>query len=1577
MNKNIKRCLVFLLILFITVSVVNAENVTDDSNIEEESSVQIDQTTEQTSPDNSYLENNEKNIVQSSNSTVQKGKTIIINSTTFDDYVTDNYFNDKVNDGDTLDFQGLIFGTRFSLNVNKSVNIISSTKDAYFGNDGLKKYDGNDKENYFIIRAGGSGTNITGVYFYNTHVVTSHANNVNIDNITVEANVIIGSGQGVTSIRDFSTNISVKNSYFFSDNNGGISTLVCAGAENVLIDNCTVRARYFVGNLVYYTTFNTESGATNKNVTLQNTLIDASETVAQSICCPLVLQGSNHKIINNTIINNVSGELTIMSQMVMDENGDMVNDDDDVRGNFFINNTVTGNASLSNAKVSGNKFDNLYVRNSIASNNSMKKAFIRVNNTFFNNEAVDVEVSGDNNVITANEYVSISVNDTAQNNTIENNTQWKLLNESELVSANNTLMLDSTSLGEYSNIYLDLDTYDNIKILSLNNISDKNIKVKSSGLYGIAVNNSNLNIVSSNIEHTLLSVQDNSNVNLINSTILGSCSDNNSQVILTDSFMTADGENYYVISEDNGYQFNSKEYSDCFDNLTHKLLDSISDDSYIIVRSFSGEGFNQPMIINRRIHLIGMNNDVYNGEITFVEGSEQSVISNMTLNNNLNIKTSDISVVNNVINGKLSIENSLNTKVINNSVNCVENALCLNNSTKSVIRYNNISTTCDYAICLYNLSEENIVEENYLISDNKKSGNTVLNNGNNNLISNNDPKENVSIALEINNKNILNTESDINITVTSNNKTVTRGRVVILSNGIEKLSKELVEGNLNTTIILDETGTNKLSVFYFADDLYNNLFIIKEVQVSRIKSNLTLTVNEGKLCENSTVTAQVIDEYGNSVSQGSVTFTLGDINQKLDLNDGIAEITFLSLEEYNGQTLTAFYNGTESIENNTVKVTFKALKGESFITLTEEKDDTNTTITATVKNKLGENLIKGFLQFTGPSISKIVKVESNETKISITTPSEDTTIAVTFRNNPNYENTNSSITLYAKKNTVITLNELNPVYNTETKISGTLSDEKGNLLSNQNIRLIVDNSIIDLVTEDGLFEYTTVFKNVGQQSITAVYDGFNEYQKSESNITFNVEKQDVTVTVDEISEAAAGTNVTITGRFMDANQKAISNSNVRLYVNGEKYYAKTDKTGVYVLSVLVTKVGVNNMTAGYGGNAKYNEFNVNTTFTVGKQDVIVTYDPIMEVPAGTNVTITGKFTDNLGKAITNSNVRLYVNGVKYFARTDKTGSYTLSVLVTKVGVNNLTYGYAGSAKYNEFNADTTFNAGKQDVIVTVDDISEVNAGNNVTITGHFTDNLGKALSNSNVRLYVNGVKYFAKTDKTGKYTLSVLVTKVGVNNLTAGYAGNTKYNEYNINTTFNVGKQDVIVTIDEINEVKAGTNATITGTFTDNLGKAITNSNVRLFVNGVKYFAKTDKTGRFTLSVLVTKVGINNLTYGYAGSTKYNEYNVDTTFSVGKQDVIVTYNKISDVKVGQNVTITGKFTDNLGKAITNSNVKIILNGTKYFARTDKTGTYIFTTMLNKEGTYNVTVGYGGSTKYNSYETSTTFKVINN
>ena len=378
--------------------------------------------------------------------------------------------------------------------------------------------------------------------------------------------------------------------------------------------------------------------------------------------------------------------------------------------------------------------------------------------------------------------------------------------------------------------------------------------------------------------------------------------------------------------------------------------------------------------------------------------------------------------------------------------------------------------------------------------------------------------------------------------------------------------------------------------------------------------------------------------------------------------------------------------------------------------------------------------------------------------------------------------------LKAAKETTLTLDPVTDAkYNENVTISGTLINDDYIGLFNQVVTLTINGEEINVTTKDGAFEYTTAFKTIGEQTVKAVYAGTEKYQASEDEITFNVEKQDMLLTINPIADAAYGDTITVSGTFTTPKGQVISNSVVGVYVNGKKYVVKTDADGVYSVDVKVTQVGENNVTVKHNGNDRYNGYETSVTFNAEKQDVIVTLDAIADAKVGDNVTITGKFTDANGKAMTNSVVAVYINGKKYAARTDSTGAFSLTTAVTKEGINNVTASYAGNDKYNAFESEVaTFTAGSQDVIITADPISDVTLGENVTITGTFTDKNGKAISNSVVTVKINGKKYTARTDSKGVFTLSAATKTEGVNNVTLSYAGGAKYNAYETETTFTV-----------------------------------------------------------------------------------------------------------------------------------------------------------------------------------------------
>ncbi len=222
----------------------------------------------------------------------------IINNDTikiYFDTTKGNVLGKFVNEGDTLDFQGTISGVTglTSLVINKPVNIITSTNDGRIENFSTITYNN-----------GASGSNVTGLYTYNTQFYVRNAHNMVFDNIS---NVVIskgiGWGVGQTSIRENSTNITVKNSYFYTKDNGGSSTFVFGWADNCTLVNSTVEADGNVGNLVYLTTYNVDvpSGTiANSNNQILNNIIIGPETPA-GICWGIVLSGANNYIANNII----------------------------------------------------------------------------------------------------------------------------------------------------------------------------------------------------------------------------------------------------------------------------------------------------------------------------------------------------------------------------------------------------------------------------------------------------------------------------------------------------------------------------------------------------------------------------------------------------------------------------------------------------------------------------------------------------------------------------------------------------------------------------------------------------------------------------------------------------------------------------------------------------------------------------------------------------------------------------------------------------------------------------------------------------------------------------------------------------------------------------------------------------------------------------------------------------------------------------------------------------------------------------------------------------------------------------
>lgn len=331
-KSNVLKFLLISMILLFAVTAVNAADINDNQNvasdtiqatgdiqsdISEIQDVKSDVKEKKVIKKESQVTKNEKKsnkdttVNTTTNKSVKKAQTHIITNTTIKDYfkAENNYtLPENVTEGDTLDIQGKISGLEknFTISINKPVNIISSTQDSLIDlNTTAGNYFGESPGSSFAIITGADHTNITGINLHNTQFWISAVKHVVVDNVSaVVENQRVGSGVGQTTIRNLAENITIKNSYISTKNNGGSSSFVLAAANYCTIDNCTIRAEGQVGNLFYLTTFNVNVNLTGKIFnsynTIKNCRIIPASLSATSMA--VVITGIGNVFDNNTIV---------------------------------------------------------------------------------------------------------------------------------------------------------------------------------------------------------------------------------------------------------------------------------------------------------------------------------------------------------------------------------------------------------------------------------------------------------------------------------------------------------------------------------------------------------------------------------------------------------------------------------------------------------------------------------------------------------------------------------------------------------------------------------------------------------------------------------------------------------------------------------------------------------------------------------------------------------------------------------------------------------------------------------------------------------------------------------------------------------------------------------------------------------------------------------------------------------------------------------------------------------------------------------------------------------------------------
>ena len=1497
----------------------------------------------------------------STNSTTFKVFDGIVTNETFFDYFINGTLADYVPEGATLDFRGKFYShddVKFDLVINKPINMISTTGDAFIDlNTTAGSLLGENPGSCFTINNGGSGSNVSGIIFHNTQVWIYDAHNVVLNNISVIVeNKRVGSGVGTTAIRHGSTNVTLKNSYIYTSNNGGSSSIVLTHVQNCTVENNTIVGEGNVGNLLYLNTFN-DAGcdlSNDYNKIINNKITGPSP--AAGICYGIGINGNNNLIAGNVI--NYAGNGIVPAWGATPNN------------NTYCDNVLIGGASMSVA-ASSIAYNNTVSgtltigSGSVAYNNTAKAISVSSNSVVFNSSATaaltvqagakvanvtaaSLSVSGKNAVI---ENVSISgvgtIKSSATNTTLINSTFGGMLT---VQSAKNTI--------KYNNIVL---ATGDAAILATggDNVITNNYLIAGDKLGDNAVNST----VETNI------VKDNLPGGIVNVTITAKDVFEGSDVIidvtvdslsnLTEKFMLKINNKEYVLS------FTDSKANVTISDLTAGKYDiavTYGDETYTLINATSDVSVYGNVVTNETFFIYFDEDGLLREEVPFDElvfrGEFSDIVNLISITTPLKI-TSDNAVLRNIAFAVLSDNVVLNGLTLISNVSCADNGGAL-----ILVAGNNV-----------NVSNMNI---NYII---KESVDAVAINANG-----------------VSNLNVVN--SNIFFESCPKDDTLTASAI-----NIDGVSNSFINGN-NITAVLPYLFASNYDMKYFmmGVNTVNPIRMRECNNVTFSKNNVNTTANDGSA---SFPTLQcmfivgsndcVID--GNNFSMIDTLIPAGTSNYLYGINIGYNKNLMISNNDFKmstaggkdaagtayaiqgvecevsmiGNNITSISNGPNLgiyfasmtggtselyIANNLINVTGLASASGSWALVSgievqngNAKIYNNTVYTYNVGDYSPENYMYGisYAQFMYGDRSFDIR----DNRIYV-----DGHYAVSFINVDGSNVTgnllitrdlggDAAVEIKAGKNNVVE----NNYPRSSDLIFNITSEEPGKILidvtidkkATGNIAVIVDGDKYDVAIVNGSAKLTLSDLPAGVYYIEAKYDGNSIVTESYNSTKFTIDLIDSSIAV-EAKNIKCGEEAVITATVTNG-----ATGTVTFFVNGKTYVVDiTDSVATLKIADLTT--GDYPVFAYYNGDKYYKTSYNSTTFNVAKLASTTTVN-VSDIKVGEDAVI-----DISVPEITSGVVSVTVGDAIYnVAVVDGKGTLTLSGLAS--GSYDVVAKFNGDDKYLASEDSAKFNVTKLASTTTVN-VSDIKVGEDAVISIAVPE-----ITSGVVSVTVGDAIYnVAVVDGKGTLTLSGLAS--GSYDVVAKFNGDDKYLASEDSAKFNVTKLASTIDI-AVDNIKVGEDAVIGVALPeDATGEVI------ISVNGKNYTVMT-KYGMANVTISDLANGTYSVDAFYNGDDIYAPIKNSTAFTVSKvSDYNMTVD-IADIVKGENATITVSVPED-----GTGNVIVTINGTDYKGTVVNGTAKVIIPGLD-EGTYKVVTFYTGDNKYDSMIVNGTITVNKN
>lgn len=700
----------------------------------------------------------------------------------------------------------------------------------------------------------------------------------------------------------------------------------------------------------------------------------------------------------------------------------------------------------------------------------------------------------------------------------------------------------------------------------------------------------------------------------------------------------------------------------------------------------------------------------------------------------------------------------------------------------------------------------------------------------------------------------------------------------------------------------------------YPDHIYDSqVACIKAFTVlNPIGAALSLTI------DNNIVSASVVNQWGYPVSNGKVTFTIGNETMTVDVVNGVAKHVI----NIQSQLITAEFNAIGYDSSNASLEMHNPLLNTS-ITLNVTGTHNPVNITANITDENGNPVKYGYVVFMVNYDSYQVDVVDGTAKLeNLIVDALDFWIIAEYHG-LYYYNSSRAVD-YCKIsliNTRITLNVSTNAYNNPAVITANVVDEDNKPVNYGIVMFVMEDGLKTVEVSNGVASFNHTFSKTGMHKIIAFYYGYYYYNASNCNQSLNVSKIRTNLTFDMIIED--NHVVMATGI-----RNSIMGFTINLNLNG-KQYKYTPTEGYVTMDFEDLETGQYNYTITLISSI-YEAEDINGTFNITHQKTAVAAGDA-SIYYGGEYKVTLK--DKSGNIIPYRDVYLTINGKTYKKRSDSEG-----VAVFNIAVNPASYlasvKFIGDDEYIKSSKSVNIN-----VKSTVDFKSSTYTYNSNYIAV-LRDMNGDLLTSKQVTLIFNGQTHQLVSNSKGEITFNV----------------NLKQGSYSVKLTNPITGEVKSQTIKVVKRITGNSAVTMyygagkvykVKVLDDNGGIA-KGVKITFKINNKKYTRTTDSKGYASFKI-TQKPGKYTVTVEYKGFKVSNKIIIKST--------LVTKN--IKVKKSKTIKFIAKLLNKKGKVLKNKKITFKFKGKTYKIKTDKKGKAVLKiTKKYKKGKYTITTSYG-------------------